>query len=95
MVFRRLSDLAVHVANLAEAEGRELRRVVARLGLGFCILLVAAGLTLMGSSMILLAVWLGLAATPMGQAWASAITGAMAVALAGGALLWASKVYPK
>ncbi len=91
MVFKRLSEFAVHVAGLAEAEGRELRKVVARLGLGFSVTLVGAGLLLCGSLLLLAAMWLGMH-KDLGEAWASAITGVVALALAAGAIYAANRI---
>ena len=91
MIFKRLSEFAVHVAGLAEAEGRELRRVVARLGLGFCIALVGAGLLLCGALLLLAGMWLGMH-KDLGDAWASAITGVAALGLAAGTIYAATRI---
>jgi hypothetical protein len=85
-MYSHLSQFVVKVADLAEAEGRELRRVVARMGMGFSLAFVGAGLLLMGLALLLLSVWLGLhQGLDMSRAAASAITGFLALALAGGA----------
>lgn len=90
-MFKRLSEFAVHVADLAEAEGRELRRVVARLGLGLSITLVGAGVLLCGALLLLAAAWLGMR-PGLGEAWASAITGVIALAVAAGTIYGAARI---
>ncbi len=83
-MYTHLSQFVVKVADLAEAEGLVLRRVVARVGVGLTIALAASGLLLCGTLMLLLAVWLGLhQGLDMSRAAASAITGVLALALAG------------
>jgi hypothetical protein len=84
-MLRHASELLVRAANLAEAEGRDLRRAVGRLGIGFSFSLVAAMLLLAGSALVLMAIWLAFAST-IGPAWASAITGVAALLLGAGAL---------
>ena len=37
MLFKHLSEFIVRVANLAEAEGRQLRAIVTRIGVGFAL----------------------------------------------------------
>ncbi|HVU63135.1 MAG TPA: hypothetical protein VHC70_04115 [Phycisphaerales bacterium] len=84
-MYRHLSQFVVKVANLAEAEGRELRRHAGKLSIGFALGLAAAGMLLVGSMLILAGIWLGLAhGAGAGPAWASVITGLLALALAGG-----------
>ncbi|HMN41364.1 MAG TPA: hypothetical protein PKE29_11000 [Phycisphaerales bacterium] len=83
-MYRHLSQFVVKTADLAEAEGRVLRRMVGRLGVGLTVALAGAGLLLAGALMLLLAVWLALSqGMDMSRAAASAITGAMALGLAG------------
>ncbi len=91
-MMKHVSELLVKTANLAEAEGRELRRAVGRLGIGFSFSIVAGLLLLVGSSLVLAALWLGLN-TSMGPAWASAITGAVAAGLGFGALKLAERYH--
>jgi hypothetical protein len=84
-MYRHLSQFVVKVANLAEAEGRELRRHVGRITLAFALAMAAAGMLLCGSLLLLLGVWLGLAhGAGMSHALASVITGILALGLAGG-----------
>jgi hypothetical protein len=89
---RHVSELLVKTANLAEAEGRELRRAVGRLGIGLSFSLVAALLLLAGSSMVLAAIWIGLNSS-IGPAWSSAITGVLGVGLGVGALKLAERYH--
>lgn len=90
-MYRQLSELVVRIADLAEAEGRVLRRVAGRLGLGLSLTLVAAVLLLAGAGLLLAALWLGLDG-PLGHAGASAITGAAALVVAVGVLWFASRL---
>lgn len=76
----------MRVADLLEAEGRVLRKVASTLGRSVALMLVAGVLLLVGSVGLLAGCWLGIDAQ-LGPAWASAITGAITLALAGG-LLW-------
>lgn len=84
-MYSHLSQFVVKVANLAEAEGRELRRHTGRLSIGFALALAAAGVLFVGAALVLAGVWLGVAiGAGAGPAWASVITGLIALALAGG-----------
>ncbi len=80
-----VAELIVRVTELAEAEGRDLRKVVGRLMAGLAFALVASGLGLVGAALLLAGLWLALADS-INRAAASAITGAVAVALAYAAL---------
>lgn len=91
-MMRHVSELLVKTANLAEAEGRELRRAVGRLGIGLSFSLVAALLLLAGSSMVLVAIWIALNSS-IGPAWSSSITGVLAVGLGIGALKLAERYH--
>lgn len=90
-MYRRMSELIVRVADLCEAEGRLLRTVVARVGLGISLMVVAALLLAAGAGLVLTAVWL-ISDQSLGPAWASAITGVITLTLAGGLLAAAKKV---
>lgn len=90
-MFKHVSEFVVRVADLLEAEGRVLRRVLGKLGLGLSISLVAAVVLLVACGLLLAGAWLGLA-QPLGPAWASAITGLMALIIAVGLLYIASAV---
>ncbi len=91
-MMKHVSELLVKTANLAEAEGRELRRAVGRIGIGLSFSLVAALLLLAGSSMVLVAMWLGMNSS-IGPTWSSAITGMVAVVLGLGALKLAERYH--
>ena len=91
-MMKHVSELLVKTANLAEAEGRQLRSAVGRLGIGLSFSLVAALLLLGGTSLVLAALWIGLNSS-IGPAWSSAITGALAVALGMGALKMAERYH--
>jgi len=88
-VFQRLSELVVRIADLAEAEGRELRRVVTRMGASFTLGLVAGLLILVGGLLLLAAIWFGLRSIPLGEGASSLITAIVALLMAGG-LSWAA-----
>jgi hypothetical protein len=92
-IFQRLTQLIVKTADLFEAEGRMLREVArkegkdlrkhaANLSLGAAILIAAAPLAFLGVALLLLSIFLGLR-EPMGNAGAAAITGVVALAIAG------------
>jgi hypothetical protein len=82
-VYKQASEFVVRVADLAEAEGRLLRRVVGRVGLGVALTAVAAGLLFIGVVGVLGGVWLALR-EPLGPAWASVVVGVLFIAGAGG-----------
>lgn len=90
-MYRHLSEFIVKLADLCEAEGRVLREVVARLGLGISLTIVASTLLLLGLLTLMVGVWLGLA-QPLGPAWASAIVGLLLVGMSGGLLAIAHKL---
>jgi hypothetical protein len=90
-MYKHLSEFVVRISDLLEAEGRVLRKVLGKLGLGLSLSLVAAVVLLVGCGLLLAGAWLGLA-QPLGPAWASAITGAIAVLMAGALLVIASNV---
>jgi protein-S-isoprenylcysteine O-methyltransferase Ste14 len=81
----------VRIADLLEAEGRAARRAVERLGKGLSLVVVAAALVLVGSLLVFTGVFLALGER-IGQAGAAAVTGAIALAVAGGLFWWASKM---
>lgn len=88
---KAITELIVHVFDLIEAEGRVLRDVAAKLGLGLSLTLVAAVLVLVGCLGLLAGTWLGLYGV-LGEAWASVITGIISLAIAGGALAGAVRL---
>lgn len=71
---------------VARVEGRTLRRVTARLGLGFAVLMATAPLVVIGVGLLLAALFLALR-EPIGQPAAAAVTGVVTLAVSGG-LLW-------
>jgi hypothetical protein len=80
----------VRIADLAEAEGRALKRNTAALGVALALILLAALVAFAGIGAVLAGLWL-LLEDGVGPAWASIIIGAAALALAGALLLAASK----
>lgn len=91
-MLRHLSELLVHTSNLLEAEGRTLRRSIGRLGVGLSYTVVSAALLLGGCTLLMVALWIGVASN-IGPAWASAITGAVALALGFAALKLAERYH--
>jgi hypothetical protein len=99
-VLTRLTELMVRTTDLLEAEGRslrevaraegrELKKVSVKLGLGLGVILAAAPLALGGLGLLLAALFLALR-EPVGPAGAAAIAGVIALGLSGG-LLWLYK----
>ena len=89
-VSKHLTELIVRVADLAEAEGKLLRRVVARLGLGLALSLVGAALLFIGIVGVLGGVWMALR-DPLGPAWASVLVGLLFVSGAGATFFAAAR----
>lgn len=81
-----LTELIVRAADLAEAEGRILRLMVARTALSVAVTVVAGGTVLAGLVLVLGSVYLA-TADHVGPAGGAAITGGLALA-AGGGLAW-------
>lgn len=81
----------MHVADLLEAEGRALRHVLARFGLGLGLGILAAILAVAGVVGLLTGMWIGIA-TQIGPAWAWAIIGLLSLLLAGGLLAVAGRM---
>ena len=90
-MYRHIAEFVVRIADLAEAEGRLLRRSAARLGLGLAFIAVAAGLVFLGAALLLAGVWIGIGQA-IGPVWASAITGGLALLLAASALFAAVRL---
>ncbi len=76
----------MRIADLVEAEGRSLREMVVRLGGAVGLLVMVVALSLSGIGLLLAGVYRWIAAAA-GPEWASGVTGAMCLAIAGG-LLW-------
>jgi hypothetical protein len=90
-MYKHISELIVRVADLVEAEGRLLRKVVARMGLSLSLTMAAAALVLVGGVLLLAALWLAVA-KPLGPALASVVSGIAALLLALGLLLIAARL---
>lgn len=80
-----LARFVVRIADLAEAEGREVRATVFRMLTAAAVFLVAAGVGICGSALLLLSVYWVF--EPAGRALAAFASGTVALAL-GGALVW-------
>ena len=87
MLFKHLSEFIVRVASLAEAEGRQLRAIVTRIGVGFATLVAAALLVVMGIGAMALAMYAGLR-EGMHPGWAALLTGIATLSVAGGVGAW-------
>lgn len=87
-----LAELVVRVADLMEAEGRDLRRVVGRIGVGMSFSLLASGLLLGGCSLLLAGLWIMLEHR-IGAGSASALTGVLAIGLGIGAIAIAQRYH--
>lgn len=83
---KRITDLIVRVADLAEAEGRALRAMVAQTALGVAWIAVGALVALLGFVLVLGAVYLA-TAEHLGPAGGAVVAGALGLA-AGGGLAW-------
>lgn len=83
---KRITDLIVRVADLAEAEGRTLRAMVAQTALGLAWIAVGGVVVLIGLVLVLAAVYLA-AADGMGPAGGAVVAGAVGL-MVGGGLAW-------
>ena len=75
---------------VARAEGKALRKHLADLSLGAALLIVAAPLAILGLSLLLASVYLGLRGAEMSPAAAAAITGFITLGVTG-VLVWLFK----
>lgn len=82
--------MIIAVADYAEAEGRSLRRAVARLGGGLALVGLAAAFAGVGLALCLWALYQGLVPA-VGQPLASLITG-LACLIAAGAFAWVTRI---
>lgn len=87
-----LSEYIVRIAELLEAEGRAARRAVERLGTGLSLVVVASAIVLAGCLLVFAGLLLGLKSTAMGWPGALALTGAVALGVAGWLFWWASRL---
>ncbi|HYE03742.1 MAG TPA: hypothetical protein VD963_10980 [Phycisphaerales bacterium] len=83
---KSIAQLIVRVTDLVEAEGRVLRVVMLRLGLGAALGVVAALMCLIGLCLVLVAAYTALEAATSAPV-AALVTG-LASLLVGGALIW-------
>lgn len=83
-----LARFVVNLAELLEAEGRAVRASVFQILTAAAIVLVAAAVGISGIGLLFLAVYLGV--RPAGDAWASTVTGSLAL-MVGGGLLWVAR----
>lgn len=81
-MLKTLSEFVVKVADLAEAEGRQLRAIVVSVGIGLAMVLAAALVMVLGLGLLVFAVFKGFEAS-IGTAWAACASGAIAMAIAG------------
>ncbi len=81
-MFKAAGEFVIKVAELVEAEGRQLRAISARFGVGLALVLMASLLAVAGSGLVLYALFAFL--TPLvGAALAALITGAGTLGAAG------------
>lgn len=91
VIFRHVSEFAVRLTELAEAEGRTLRRLMPRLWMGLAFTLVGGGLVLIGAVAVVHGLYVGIEQA-LGTAWSSVITGLIMLALAGGFFVVAARL---
>lgn len=77
-----LSEFVIRVADLAEAEGRHLRTIVAAVAIGFAFVAVAAMLAVIGAGLLFYAMFEALRDS-MGPAPAALVTGLATLMVAG------------
>lgn len=82
--------MVIALADLAEAEGRELRRNIARLGQGFALIIVAVVLAAFGVLLILWAFYQSMVMA-MGASLGALITGVVGL-LCAGVMLWIAQL---
>jgi hypothetical protein len=87
-VVETVTELAVRIADLVEAEGRQARHIVVRVGIALAGVLVA-GVLALAALVLLLAGIYGWLAEPLGEPGALFVTGLITLAAAGG-LVWAA-----
>lgn len=95
-MFRHVTELMVRSADLIEAEGRLLRRQLPRLGMGVGLIVVASLMAVVGGTMLLVALWMGIdraVGEPYGPPVASLVTGLLALGMATGAYFGAAQLH--
>ena len=83
-----VTELAVRIADLVEAEGRQARHIAVRIGIALAGVVVAGVLALAALALVLAGVF-GWLRGPLGDPGGLAVTGAITLAFAGG-LVWAA-----
>lgn len=81
-MLKTLSEFVIKVADLAEAEGRQLRAIVVSVGIGLAMVLTAALVMFVGLGLLVFAVFKGFEQS-IGTAWAACASGAIALLIAG------------
>lgn len=81
-----VTELAVRIADLAEAEGRQARHMAVRIGIALAGVVVAGVLALAALVLVLAGVF-GWLREPLGDAGGLFVTGLITLAVAGG-LVW-------
>lgn len=87
---KSLTDIVISIADLLEAEGRELRRNVARLGQGYALNFVASVLAAGGALLILWAFYQSMVLA-FGPIPGALITGVVGL-LSGGVMFWLAQL---
>jgi hypothetical protein len=77
-----ISEFVIKVADLAEAEGRQLRAIVVSVAIGLAMVLAAALVSVVGLGLLVLALYSAFE-TAIGPAWSACVSGAIALAIAG------------
>ena len=81
-MFKAVGEFVIKVVELAEAEGRQLRAIAARFGLGFAFVLMASLLGVIGFALVLYALFAYLSPL-VGLPLAALITGGATLGTAG------------
>lgn len=76
-----LSDFVIKVADLAEAEGRQLRSVVTAILVGFALIIAAACVLVVSIGLLVLALYSALSEA-LGPAWGALISSIVAAGIA-------------
>jgi hypothetical protein len=71
-MLKALSEFVIKVADLAEAEGRQLRAAVVALGVGFAVFFAAMSFLIIGVLLLVFALYKGLEGA-VGPAWGALI----------------------
>ena len=80
-----VTELAVRVADLVEAEGRQLRHIAIRVGIALGAIVLASILALAGFVLLLIGIFIWLQG-PLGDGGAAFVTGLLTLLVAGGAV---------